>query len=684
MCSYIVSKAATSPAEAVISSSQENRPYAPQININQLIKDNTSWAYAAINRNANNMSTPILRLYTVKPRSGVKARFPTRKISRNSRNHLESKATIQVRVGVGEIEEVVEHPFLDMFRKANPQMESFTLRHLFASSLETTGNAYVWKNKNALGTPEELWFLHPQFMKVIADKSSFIRGFEYGTSSNNKWFIPVEDMIYFRYADISSPILGVGPLQKAITAIDLSNSMNEHEINLIRRGGAPETVLTIPADQTVGDKEIKRMKLDFRRHFRGLGNAGKMMIATGGAKLEKFGFSPKEMAYLGGRAWSRSEIYTVFGVPMIFAEVQNVSRANAEDANTEYQRQTIVPKLIMIEDTLNEQLVNDFDERLFVAFDNPVPEDKVFRLKERESNINIGYSSVNEERARDGLDPIDGGDELRNQPVEPVLEPVKRMKRIPPLGMPAANFIPEEFTEAVQEYLKRFGNAVLAQASDAAFKRAKVANPDDLVSKWFDFSIWDKEAENTMLPFIRASILINGPKALDKVGSNRTFDPSSPGVISLLNERKVVIRGMNRTIQKDTRATIAAGITAGDSGGQMRNRIEGVFGFNDKNRAVRIARTETIWALNAGAVEGYKQSGVVEAKEWSTAQDERVCQWCDPMDGKIVGLDTDYFKMGDTFVGRDGGSLGFDIDNIGWPPLHPQCRCSVIPVVRAI
>jgi SPP1 gp7 family putative phage head morphogenesis protein len=429
------------------------------------------------------------------------------------------------------------------------------------------------------------------------------------------------------------------------------------------------------------------MKRDYKQKYRGTRNAGGLMITTGGAKIDKLSFSQKEMEYLSGRKWTRDEIFTVFGVPTTFSDVSAVSRANADSANTEYQRRTIKPKLIMTEDTINDQLVSDFDESLFVAFDENVPVDEEFRLKERASNIQVGYTSVNEERIRDGLDPIEDGDEHRNPNVSANVSidgPAKRVKRFPSLGMPAANFIPENFVEAVQKYLKRFGDSILDQAKESEFKNVKIGNPDDIVSSWFDFTIWDKEAENTILPFIRASILLNAPKALASVNPDRPFDESSPSVATLLEERRVVIRGFNRTIMKDTRSTIAAGIQGGENVSQIKNRIEGVFGFKDRNRALRIARTETIWALNAGAVEGYKQSGVVSGLEWSTAEDERVCQWCGPMDGKIVSIDQDFWKMGDTMTGREGGKLGFETSNIGHPPLHPQCRCALIPVAKEV
>jgi HK97 family phage portal protein len=587
-----------------------------------------------------------------------------------------------------EVEEVTEHPLIDLLQHVNPTMESFTLRKLTEQSLEVTGNGFWWKKRDALDVVEELWFLYPQYMKpVVNQRSGELEGFIHGTNRDNAQFIPLEDLVFFRNADISSPVLGVGEMTKSLVAVDLSNSMSNHELTLISNGGAPETVMTIPAEQTVPDTEIKRMKKDYKQKYRGTGNSGRMMIVTGGAEIKPFSFSPKEMNYLGGRKTSKEEIFTVFGVPLTFADMPSVSRANGDAANTEYQRRTILPKLIETADTVNEQLVWEFDKNLFIAFDNPVPEDAEFRVKERESNITIGYSTVNEERARDGLDPIEGGDVPRNPDVTASVsidEPIKRVKAFPRIDMPKANFIPVEFVDAVQKYLRAFGNAVLAQANDESFKSVKVANPDDLVSRWFDFSVWDKRAENTILPFIRASILLAGPQALKLVDPDAQFDTSSPGVQEQLNKRAVVIRGMNRTIQKDTRAAIAAGIDAGETGSQVRKRIEGVFGFADKNRATVIARTETIWALNAGAVEGYKQSGVVVGKEWSTAEDERVCQWCGPLDGKIIGLEGDYFKQGDEFIGREGGKLPFPIENIGHPPLHPQCRCTVVPVVREV
>jgi hypothetical protein len=44
---------------------------------------------------------------------------------------------------------------------------------------------------------------------------------------------------------------------------------------------------------------------------------------------------------------------------------------------------------------------------------------------------------------------------------------------------------------------------------------------------------------------------------------------------------------------------------------------------------------------NIASEEAWRQSEVVEAKEWFTAKDERVCEFCGPMNGKTVGLGRD-------------------------------------------
>ena len=93
-------------------------------------------------------------------------------------------------------------------------------------------------------------------------------------------------------------------------------------------------------------------------------------------------------------------------------------------------------------------------------------------------------------------------------------------------------------------------------------------------------------------------------------------------------------------------------------------------------RAYNIARTEMAFAYNQGAHEGVKmaqEKGYMgyTIKRWVTADDERVCGICGPLDGTEVEMDSGFgFK---TKLPRS-----FQIT----APAHPSCRCAVIYIEK--
>ena len=81
--------------------------------------------------------------------------------------------------------------------------------------------------------------------------------------------------------------------------------------------------------------------------------------------------------------------------------------------------------------------------------------------------------------------------------------------------------------------------------------------------------------------------------------------------------------------------------------------------IGDPARALTIAITEQNRAISAATVERYANAGL-EQMEWSASDP---CDECEPNDGQIVNLG-DSFNSGDTE-----------------PPVHPNCRCALLPVI---
>jgi hypothetical protein len=101
----------------------------------------------------------------------------------------------------------------------------------------------------------------------------------------------------------------------------------------------------------------------------------------------------------------------------------------------------------------------------------------------------------------------------------------------------------------------------------------------------------------------------------------------------------------------------------------------------DAARARRIARTETSRAMNRGTVEAWKQSSVVRGKRWMAAPN--ACPFCQTISdrGESKGIEQDFLQVGDSVTAADGKTFVVDYDAVSGPPLHPNCRCTLSPVL---
>ena len=147
-----------------------------------------------------------------------------------------------------------------------------------------------------------------------------------------------------------------------------------------------------------------------RETFTGVDNIGKSPLLEKGVSFKDYGLKPAELSFLEGRLRIKEEILNSFGQNLALYD-KSATRANSDAAQTMYARRAIKPRCFRYQDKLNEKLVPKFDEYLFFAFEDPVPEDILIAQKVREGNLRSGYSAINEERHKGRLPPIEGGNE---------------------------------------------------------------------------------------------------------------------------------------------------------------------------------------------------------------------------------------------------------------------------------
>ena len=200
-------------------------------------------------------------------------------------------------------------------------------------------------------------------------------------------------------------------------------------------------------------------------------------------------------------------------------------------------------------------------------------------------------------------------------------------------------------------------------------------------------TMWATRLLRNLTPVLRKALLDAAKTSHARYGFEGVFNVQSPYVARWL---KTYLPKLSGVVAKEDRAQIMAalreGISAGEGIGDLTSRVAEVFDdWEDRYRSYRIARTETIRASNEGALESYRQSGVVEAKEWGA--NPTACDFCAELDGTVIGLEEDFIPKGGSITVADGDQTRTMTNNyadVTGPPAHPNCMCYLAPVITEI
>lgn len=403
-----------------------------------------SWVYVCASRNAISVANYPLRLYIAKPSQNSKLLVKTRKITPETKKFLYSKEMGHLDrflTKAFEIEEVLEHPFLELMKKVNPFMNAFELKEMTDLHQELTGNSYWYILSNNAGMPVELWIVPPDKMKIVPSKEEFLKGYLYSRGMDSISFDRLE-IIHHKFPSPTSAYYGMSPLSAVTHAYNINENMNLYENALFSNMARPDGVLE--TEQSLGTDEFKRLKKEWKQEYGGTKKAGKTALLEKGLKYKPIALTPRELSYLAGRKVTKEEICNAYGQSLALYD-KDANRANADNATYIFMRDTISPRHRRQEQKINEQLLPRYDERLFCAFEDCVPEDREFKHKVRNESVNK-LITINEGRQEIGKEEVEGGDNLYIN------------SRLVPIGTPSEKEV-DEVSAKIAEKVKEKLNA---------------------------------------------------------------------------------------------------------------------------------------------------------------------------------------------------------------------------------
>jgi HK97 family phage portal protein len=167
----------------------------------------------------------------------------------------------------------------------------------------------------------------------------------------------------------------------------------------------------ISPDEVIGEEERDRLEAQWNTKFR-RGGSGRVVVGESKLNVSVLQQSMGDLAQLAEIRATMEDICNAFHVPIAYMTT-NVNMANLQAADMQHMKNAIHPRLQRRDEKLNEQLIPLYDPggRLFVASEDPTPQDPETVWQQAQVDARYGIRTINEFRELAGLDPVPWGNE---------------------------------------------------------------------------------------------------------------------------------------------------------------------------------------------------------------------------------------------------------------------------------
>ncbi|HUM44239.1 MAG TPA: phage portal protein, partial [Fervidobacterium sp.] len=158
----------------------------------------------------------------------------------------------------GAVQEITEHPLLDLLNYGNSYMTGVTVRQLIQIYLDLTGEAFLLKERNKAGTPIALWPLPPDWVVSIptADKP-FYRVSYRGLNEE----IPVSEVLWISEPDPVNPYgRGSGMARSLGDELETDEYAAKHTKSWFYNRARPDVIISA---EGLTPEDTKRLEQDW-------------------------------------------------------------------------------------------------------------------------------------------------------------------------------------------------------------------------------------------------------------------------------------------------------------------------------------------------------------------------------------------------------------------------------------
>ncbi|MBE5453498.1 HK97 family phage portal protein [Mycobacteroides abscessus] len=296
---------------------------------------------------------------------------------------------------------VVTQPF--------PETTLFDWVWMLVEALCVTGNGFGYiTSRGPDDRPRAIMPVHPDCLNVVMPEKDRWPDPEYYVEGEK---VSRSEIVHIKRYPIAGAALGLSPVQRAAASIGIALAAERYGLNYFRDSANPSSVLE--TDMALDPAQARLVQ---QQWIASHGGRRLPAVLSGGVKWRPIALTPNESQFLEVRKYQRGEIAMLFRVPphMIGDTEKTTSWGTGiEQQSTGFVRYTLRPWLTCIEQQMSMLLPRG----VFVKFDvtDLLRGDIKSLWTAYKAGRDSGVYSVNDIRAREDMEPVEGGD-IRLQP----------------------------------------------------------------------------------------------------------------------------------------------------------------------------------------------------------------------------------------------------------------------------
>jgi HK97 family phage portal protein len=245
-----------------------------------------------------------------------------------------------------------------------------------------------------------------------------------GSSAVYSW----KDVVHVRQRSVNG-LRGLGLLHTAREAIELAILLEQHAAKLFAAGARPGGILSTPG--RIDQQTLDRLRNSFESRYSGVSGGGKTMILESGLTFTPVTFASTDAQFQEARAFQVVEISRALNLPATLLNDMSASTFNNVESQAQaFLDRCLMPQVERVERALERVLLTDQERadgyEIEFCTDALVRANLQARYAAWATAIQNGIMTSNEIREREGLPPVDGGDQiLRTIQAQPVDQPAQ-------------------------------------------------------------------------------------------------------------------------------------------------------------------------------------------------------------------------------------------------------------------